>query len=168
MFGSRVMTIFSSPPKRFAGAAKLTAPGHQRCFQNTGTSSWRQAWSRAIPNTASQAAQTELVGSRNTSTCLYSRHVEFVVRRLEKQFTTSILYDACYQAQSTVLYICYCQIRAKCVCCYAFCGWMSIAFRECKRIAMSSRRKRELEPEGTLSMRRGCDRLSKAKYGALN
>ena len=30
------------------------------------------------------------------------------------------------------------------------------------------KRRRELEPEGTMSMRRECDRLSKARYGALN
>ena len=29
------------------------------------------------------------------------------------------------------------------------------------------RRKRELDPEGTMSLRRECDRLSKAKYAAL-
>ena len=46
-------------------------------------------------------------------------------------------------------------------------GGPSLAYcsLESKRIAM--RRKRELEPERTMSMRRECDKLSKARYGAL-
>ena len=39
---------------------------------------------------------------------------------------------------------------------------MSIATKESKRIAL--KRKRELQPEGTVSMRRECDRLSKARH----
>ena len=56
-------------------------------------------------------------------------------------------------------------VKAKCVSGYALCAWRSITTKESKRIAM--RWKRELEPEGTMSLRRECDRLSKARCGAL-
>ena len=50
--------------------------------------------------------------------------------------------------------------KAECVCGHAICKQRSIGTKE-RKIAM--KRKRQLEPEGTVSMRE-CDRLSKARY----
>ena len=55
--------------------------------------------------------------------------------------------------------------KAKCVSGQAFCAQRSIATKESKRKAV--KHKRELEPEGTTSMRKECDGLSKARRRAL-
>ncbi len=52
--------------------------------------------------------------------------------------------------------------KLECVCGHAFCKRRSIATKEIKRIERKC--ERELEPEGTTSMRRECDRLSKARH----
>ncbi len=55
-------------------------------------------------------------------------------------------------------------LESRLVCGHAFCKRRSIATKESRRIAM--KRERQLEPEGTTSMRE-CDRLSKARHRAL-
>ena len=54
--------------------------------------------------------------------------------------------------------------KAECTCGHAFCKRRSIGTKE-RKIAMM--RKRQLEPEGTMSMRRERDRLSKARHRGL-
>ena len=51
--------------------------------------------------------------------------------------------------------------KAECACGHAFCKRRSIGTKE-RKIAMTC--KRQLEPEGTMSMRRERDRLSKARH----
>ena len=54
--------------------------------------------------------------------------------------------------------------KAKCVCGHTICKRRSIGAKK-RKIAM--KRKRQLEPEGTMSMRRECDKLSKARHRSL-
>ena len=54
--------------------------------------------------------------------------------------------------------------KAECACGHAFCKRRFIGTKE-RKIAMT--RKRQLEPEGTMSMRRERDRLSKARHRGL-
>ena len=55
-------------------------------------------------------------------------------------------------------------MKAECVCGHMICKQRSIGTKE-RKIAM--KRKRQLEPEGTMGMRRECDRLSKARHRSL-